>query len=377
GKAFFADITIVEEGQAGIFLGDESPVLNVGDTLTVPIYAHIGAEESVAVGFTLNYPSTLTPNCDTILNNLKEAFTVTGSELTMMASAECTGNQIMVQYAGLCADLDCTNALTGPIHLADLDFTVNSVAASYPLTFAEFTVIQFSGHAPYTFTSIQDATVIPAAVGCDPECAADEVCTDGECVKVGVEICDGIDNDGDSEIDEGLTQTCSITNDYGLCTGTESCSVGSWGICTAETPTAEICDDGTDNDCDTLIDCNDPDCVEYTACVDTALNIMEGVKIKAEEVSPVGNVYTTKIIATENITIPFKVFTTLFAKDDRKLEFLTTTIQNMTKDEEIIVSVINSQLGETVVKKQVNAYDTFNTAIWTMHLNNEFTVNYP
>jgi hypothetical protein len=75
--------------------------------------------------------------------------------------------------------------------------------------------------------------------------------------------CDGLDNDCDSEIDEGCTcidnemQSCG-TN-IGECQqGLQTCANNSWGSCVGEVAsTIEICD-GLDNDCDNDIDegCN-------------------------------------------------------------------------------------------------------------------------
>ena len=53
---------------------------------------------------------------------------------------------------------------------------------------------------------------------------------------------------------EGLTRTCSSTNPIGTCWGVETCSVATgWSACSASAAVAESCD-GVDNDCDFVID---------------------------------------------------------------------------------------------------------------------------
>jgi len=72
----------------------------------------------------------------------------------------------------------------------------------------------------------------------------------------GMEICDGLDNDCDGSID-GMTRPCGTG--VGTCVpGTELCTMGAWGMCVGGVgPGTEVCD-GLDNDCDTRIDEGDP-----------------------------------------------------------------------------------------------------------------------
>jgi len=69
------------------------------------------------------------------------------------------------------------------------------------------------------------------------------------------EVCDGLDNDCDSAIDEGLpvTQPCSESNEYGTCEDVEICLGPQGWVCQAPEPGPELCD-FSDNDCDGLVD---------------------------------------------------------------------------------------------------------------------------
>ncbi len=70
---------------------------------------------------------------------------------------------------------------------------------------------------------------------------------------------------------DGATRTCAIANTFGTCFGSETCDQDAgWVGCSARTPAAESCD-GIDNDCDLFIDegvTHDP-----TTCSETVAGI--------------------------------------------------------------------------------------------------------
>ncbi|MDF1562540.1 MAG: MopE-related protein, partial [Deltaproteobacteria bacterium] len=68
------------------------------------------------------------------------------------------------------------------------------------------------------------------------------------------ELCNGIDDDCEGRIDEGLEpRPCSATLGDWTCSGTETCAGASGWLCDAPLPEAERCD-GADNNCDGVTD---------------------------------------------------------------------------------------------------------------------------
>jgi hypothetical protein len=61
------------------------------------------------------------------------------------------------------------------------------------------------------------------------------------------ELCNNLDEDCDSLIDDNLNRSCSVTHNGTCAVGTETCAAGAWAGCPA--PQTEICSDGIDQDC--------------------------------------------------------------------------------------------------------------------------------
>lgn len=58
------------------------------------------------------------------------------------------------------------------------------------------------------------------------------------------------------ECEDGETESCGT----GACSGTRTCTDGTWSECDGDAPTDEVCDNGVDDDCDGNTDGEDPDC---------------------------------------------------------------------------------------------------------------------
>jgi len=107
--------------------------------------------------------------------------------------------------------------------------------------------------------------------GIDNDCDGDTDCDDPDCT-LPAEVCDGMDNDCDGEVDEGfagLNTPCKVG--VGACQreGLTVCTPDGMGTTCSAQPAASsperqtagnACADGIDNDCDGLVDLEEPEC---------------------------------------------------------------------------------------------------------------------
>jgi len=100
-----------------------------------------------------------------------------------------------------------------------------------------------------------DSLIDEGSYPCNSECGEGlALCLQGELIQCDAplptpEVCDLLDNDCDQQIDEELIQQCSTDCEEGV----EFCIEGSWTGCTAQQPLPEECN-GQDDNCDGNVD---------------------------------------------------------------------------------------------------------------------------
>ncbi|MCG8554310.1 MAG: hypothetical protein MJD61_03345 [Proteobacteria bacterium] len=105
--------------------------------------------------------------------------------------------------------------------------------------------------------SVDESLTRPCGMDAGACKAGSETCVTGrwqDCSAVGpaAERCNGVDDDCDARTDESLARPCG--SNVGVCTpGIESCASGAWQGCTGIEPGVERCN-GMDDDCDGSVD---------------------------------------------------------------------------------------------------------------------------
>jgi hypothetical protein len=142
-------------------------------------------------------------------------------------------------------DFEVEVSQTGMVDVAEQTFTLDGV--EYEFCAADDSLTLAEASAAPVLPGV--AKLIPAAATATPE------------------ICDGLDNDKDGDIDDDPVDCPAVPcNDEGVCAGTQPVCVGAWACDYAtvehyEAGTETTCD-GLDNDCDGLVD------EELTGCVE-------------------------------------------------------------------------------------------------------------
>ena len=309
GLLFFTDVFVGKAidygapatvGEGGLYI---SGTEDVHTPFTVPIMANIALnKKSVAVQFEFEYgEGSHVSDCLNHPNNpIFDVLDAKVGDAAVHKFVSCANNVLKFEYAWLCNDKDCSNALSGIFTIAEI--IMDAGVGDYDLTAKNINVLSLDDNVdlitsetgPVTITikeevEPEELICVPnqfyclsdvQSARCGPEgkvydsvtdCAVGEFCENGECKFLAVEICDdGKNNDKDWYVDcfdedcagkscgEGCVCSSELTEIDGKAVGTK-----------IETK----CDDTLDNDGDGKFDCDDEDCANDANCVVAGCNI--------------------------------------------------------------------------------------------------------
>ena len=159
GKAI--ELGTVLEGRAGISLADNT--VKVGETFTIPIVANLGNKKTTSFSFDLTYDTTkLKPSGTTCDYRLADETSIGGNDLTILGPifrCNLVTGEVHLEVAWLCADAECSNAITGLNKFAEITFEAIA-AGSAPITVTDFKIYDIDTQE----NIIKPASIISASI---------------------------------------------------------------------------------------------------------------------------------------------------------------------------------------------------------------------
>lgn len=251
GKAIYYETDAnIPLNTAGIFVKSGSEFTN--EQFFVPIKFNIGNQQSVAIGFELDYDATnLEIDCNSVSEIIDNYFGYsTNPNIVAVRDISCGNGKIILDYAALAVCDQCQPPMAGTFQVATLKFTAKN-PGTYKLTFSKFEVFKL-GTTDNLISTIQPADLkVEVKEGCGDGKIITNVDTD--------EACD----DGNTNNGDGCSSTCQIETGWAC----ENKNQVPTSNCVQGQIEAD-CQNGADDDADGLKDCADLDCSNNPLCQD-------------------------------------------------------------------------------------------------------------